>query len=57
VSLPVLVGLACGFGALAIWYFRAKAARSSARNAAGKKVRNAAVRSAQSVEAALKGRR
>ena len=56
-STPFLLALVCGFGALAVWYFRARAARKSARTAAGKKTRKAALRSAQSVETALKGRR
>jgi hypothetical protein len=57
VSTPFLLSLVCGFGALAVWFFRARAARDAKRAAAGKKTRNAAMRSAQTVEAALKGRR
>jgi hypothetical protein len=56
VSTPFLLGLVF-FGALAIWYFRAHAARESKRAATESKARNRAVRSAQSVNAALKGRR
>jgi hypothetical protein len=57
VSTPVLLGLVFGIGALAVWYFRARAARSSKRNAAASKTRKAALRSARSVENAIKGRR
>jgi hypothetical protein len=57
VSTPFLLSLACGCGVLAVWYFRARAARSSKRASAAEKTRNAAQRSAQNVEAALKGRR
>ncbi len=56
-STPFLVGFALGFLALAVWYFRAKNARESKRAAAASKARNTAIRSAQSVKAALQGRR
>jgi hypothetical protein len=56
VSTPFLLGLAF-VGALAIWYFRSHAARESKRATAASKARNRAVRSAQSVNAAIKGRR
>jgi hypothetical protein len=56
VSTPFLLGLVF-VGALALWYFRASAARESRRAAAESKARNRAARSAQSVNAALKGRR
>ncbi len=55
-STPFLLGLVF-LGALALWYFRSKATRHSAREAAGRKTRNAAMRSAQNVEAAIRGRR
>ncbi len=55
-STPFLLGLAF-VGALAIWYFRSRAARESKRASAASKARSKAVRSAQSVNAALKGRR
>ena len=55
-STPFLLGLVF-VGALAIWYFRAQSARESKRATAANKARNRAVRSAQSVNAALKGRR
>jgi hypothetical protein len=57
VSTQFLLGLVCGLGALAVWFFRARAARNAKRAAAGKKTRTAAMRSAQNVEAALRGRR
>jgi hypothetical protein len=57
VSTPFLLSLACGCGVLAVWYFRARAARSSKRAAAAEKTRDAAKRSAQKVQAALRGRR
>ena len=57
VGTTILLGLVCGFGALAVWFFRARAARRSKSAAAAKKTRNAALRSAQNVEAALRGRR
>jgi hypothetical protein len=57
VSTPFLLGLVFGTGALAVWYFRARAARTSSRDATAKRTRNAALRSAQNVAAALKGRR
>jgi hypothetical protein len=56
VSTPFLLGLIL-VGGLAIWYFRARTARESKRAEAESKARNRAVRSAQSVNAALKGRR
>jgi hypothetical protein len=57
VSTPFLLGLVIGFGALAIWYFRVRAARDSVRDLAARKNRNAAMKSAQNVEAAIRGRR
>jgi Tfp pilus assembly protein PilX len=57
VSTPFLLGLVLVLGALGIWYFRAKSARDSKRASAASKARNTAVRGAQSVEAALRGRR
>jgi hypothetical protein len=56
VSTPFLLGLVFVAG-LAIWYFRAHAARESKRASAASKARSNAIRSAQSVNAALKGRR
>jgi hypothetical protein len=56
VSTPFLLGLVF-IGAVALWYFRGRASRDSAREAAGRKTRNAAMRSAQHVEAAIRGRR
>ncbi len=55
-STPFLLGLVF-VGGLAIWYVRARTARESKRASAASKARNNAVRSAQSVNAALKGRR
>jgi Tfp pilus assembly protein PilX len=57
VSTPFLLGLVLVLGALGIWYFRARSARDSKRASAASKARNNAVRSAQSVQAALRGRR
>ena len=56
-STPFLLGLVLILGALGIWYFRARSARDSKRASAASRARNTAVRSAQSVEAALRGRR
>lgn len=55
-STPFLLGLVF-LGGLSIWYFRARSARDSKRASAASKARNTAVRSAQSVQAALRGRR
>lgn len=55
-SIPFLLGLVF-LGVLAIWYFRARAARDSKRASAASRARNTAMRSAQSVEAAIRGRR
>jgi Tfp pilus assembly protein PilX len=57
VSTPFLLGLVLILGALGIWYFRAKSARDSKRASAASRARNTAARGAQSVEAALRGRR
>jgi hypothetical protein len=57
VSTPFLLGLVIGVGALAVWYFRGRAARDSVRDQAARKTRNAAMKSAQNVEAAIRGRR
>jgi hypothetical protein len=56
VSTPFLLGLVF-LGAMAIWYFRARSSRDSKRASAASRARNTAVRSAQSVEAAIRGRR
>jgi LPXTG-motif cell wall-anchored protein len=56
VSTPFLLGLVF-LGGGAIWYFRRRSARDSQRASAASRARNNAVRSAQSVEAAIKGRR
>jgi hypothetical protein len=56
VSTPFLLGLVF-LGGLAFWYFRAQSARDSKRASAANRARNKAVRSAQSVNAAIKGRR
>ncbi|HQQ77124.1 MAG TPA: hypothetical protein PLB01_07185 [Thermoanaerobaculia bacterium] len=56
-STPFLLGLVLILGALGIWYFRARSARDSRRASAASRARNNAVRSAQSVEAAIRGRR
>ncbi|MBK9063195.1 MAG: hypothetical protein IPL89_08370 [Acidobacteria bacterium] len=56
-STPFLLGLVLVLGALGIWYFRARSARDSKRASAASKARNNAVRSAQSVQAAIRGRR
>ena len=55
-STPFLLGLVFAGGIL-IWYFRVRSARDSKRASAASKARNTAMRSAQSVEAAIRGRR
>lgn len=55
-SIPFLLGLVL-LGGLAIWYFRARAARDATRDLAARKTRNAAMKSAQNVQAAIRGRR
>ncbi len=55
-STPFLLGLVF-LGGLGIWYFRARSARESKRASAASRARNNAVKSAQSVEAAIRGRR
>ena len=57
VSTPFLLGLVCVVGGLAIWYSRARSARDSRRASEASKARSTAMRSAQSVEAAIRGRR
>ena len=56
-STPFLVSLVIGLGAVAIWYFRVRAARDSVRDLAARKSRNAAARNVQNVNAAIRGRR
>lgn len=55
-STPFLLGLVF-LGALGIWYSRARSSRDSKRASAASRARNSAMRSAQSVEAAIRGRR
>jgi hypothetical protein len=56
VSTPFLLGLVFA-GGVAIWYLRVRSARDSKRASAASRARNSAMRSAQSVEAAIRGRR